>query len=342
MVGVTRRPVVRVGQSVLALAALAWLASQFDLARAGELLVTLDPPVLAALAGLTVVEFAGRFGTWYALLHRRWGTSLGSVARADLVVKFVNHLVPSKAAGHSVAPLVLRHYTSLSWTTATTVAAVNTALYALLYGSAAAAGLVLLGPILPRELLVVLLSSVGLYVGVGSVLLVTGWNLDLAGGPLSRLASALAGLPLVGDSVRRLHGAASGITAESATLFRSLTGNPAVVGPYALAWAVTLVLTPGLRTVLLLGAVDATVTPVWLVPVALVVAYSVTVLPVTPGGVGVSEVSATLVFVALGVPTEAAVVVVLLDRVVGVYFPALLGWFPAARVDLAGLVVDAD
>jgi hypothetical protein len=105
---------------------------------------------------------------------------------------------------------------------------------------------------------------------------------------------------------------------------------------------VTLVLTPGLRTVLLLGAVDATVTPVWLVPVALVVAYSVTVLPVTPGGVGVSEVSATLVFVALGVPTEAAVVVVLLDRVVGVYFPALLGWFPAARVDLAGLVVDAD
>jgi uncharacterized protein (TIRG00374 family) len=57
------------------------------------------------------------------------------------------------------------------------------------------------------------------------------------------------------------------------------------------------------------------------------------VLPVTPGGVGVAEAAATAVLVGLGVPGSAAVGVVVLDRAVGVYLPALLGWLPATRFD---------
>jgi uncharacterized protein (TIRG00374 family) len=67
-------------------------------------------------------------------------------------------------------------------------------------------------------------------------------------------------------------------------------------------------------------------------------AYSVTILPLTPGGVGVAEASATLVLVSLGVSQEVAIAVVLVDRVFGVYLPALLGAVPMATLDLSTLV----
>jgi uncharacterized membrane protein YbhN (UPF0104 family) len=331
----------RLGRALLALAALAWLVGEFDLGQAAALLTALDPLVLVAIAGLTAVEFASRFGMWYALLNDRWGTAFGTVARADLVIKFVNHLVPSKAAGHSVAPLVLRHYAALTWPEAVTIAGLNTALYGVLYGVGAVVGVALVGSALPGGLLVVVGLSVALYLGAGTLFLLAGRNLEATAGPLDRLDAALARLPVVGERVAGLLTRAAGATAESAALFRERSGKASVVGPYALGWAGTILVVPGLRTILLLGAVGATLTPLWLVPFALIVAYSVTVLPLTPGGVGVAEVSATLVFVALGVPESAAVAVVLLDRAVGVYLPALLGWLPAARIDLGAPSEDA-
>lgn len=335
-----RATVRRAAQGIVALAALAFLVREFDLRRAGDLLLSLDPLVLAAIIGLTAVEFGTRFGMWYALLGARWGTSWRAIASADLSIKFVNHLVPSKAAGHSVAPLMLRHYADLSWPEATTIAGLNTALYGCCYGGVAAVGLLLLGPALGPGLVLVLAGSVAVYLAAGTLLTLAGRNLERAAGPLDRLGARLAGLPVLGPRLATLLGKAPGFTGESGALFRDLSGRPSVVGPYALGWAGTICLVPGARTVLLLDAVGGGIAP-WLVPFALVVAYSVTVLPVTPGGVGVSELSATLVFVALGVPEPAAVAVVLLDRSLGVYLPALLGGIPAARLDLGGLADDA-
>ncbi|MFD1586905.1 lysylphosphatidylglycerol synthase transmembrane domain-containing protein [Halorientalis brevis] len=335
-----RATAVRIGQYLLALGALAWLAHEFDLRSAGRALLSLDPLVLAAIGGLTAAEFASRFGMWYALLRERWHTSFGTVARVDLVIKFINHVIPSKAAGHSVAPVVLRYYTSLSWTEAATIAGLNTGLYGFLYGTVAAAGLALIAGALPHALLVVLVPSIAVYLVAGTLILLTGRNLERTTGPIGRLESVIGRLPVVGDRIAGLLSAAPSFTTESASLFRAVTGRPSAVVPYAIAWSGTIVVVPGLRTILLLTAVGGTVAPLWVVPFALVVAYSVTILPITPGGVGITEVSATLVFVALGVPEETAVVVILLDRSLGVYLPALLGWLPAARVDLAGLLTD--
>lgn len=340
MAGDRRGTVVRGLQYLVALGALAWLVRSFDLRRAGDLLLSLDAPLLLALAGLTAVEFGTRFGMWYALLRGRWDTSLRAIAGADLTIKFVNHVVPSKAAGHSVAPLMLRRFLGLSWPEATTVAGLNTALYGLCYGTVAAVGLLLVAPSLSGGLLVVLALSTAVYLAAGGVIMLAGRNLEATAGPLDRLGGLLSGLPLVGERLAGLLAKAPEFTGESGQLFRDLSGRPSVLLPYAMGWAGTLFLIPGARTVLLLGAVDAPLAPVWLVPFVLVVAYSVTVLPVTPGGVGVSELSATLVLVALGVPEEAAFVVVLLDRSLGVYLPALLGGIPAARLDLAGLGQD--
>jgi hypothetical protein len=77
--------------------------------------------------------------------------------------------------------------------------------------------------------------------------------------------------------------------------------------------------------------------PAVLLPLYLVTAYSVTLLPLTPGGVGVTEATATAVFVSLGVPSAAIVPIVFVDRLFGIYLPAVIGWYPAARLDLSAL-----
>jgi uncharacterized membrane protein YbhN (UPF0104 family) len=54
----------------------------------------------------------------------------------------------------------------------------------------------------------------------------------------------------------------------------------------------------------------------------------------------VAEVSALYVFVALGVPEAAIVSAILIDRFLGVYLPALVGWVPMMNVDLGRLLQD--
>lgn len=334
LVPLNRSSAVRVLQYAVVTLALVWLLRQIEIRRVVRLLGDLELSILLVVCLVTAVEFATRFGMWYALLHDRWGTSLATAVRVDLVIKFVNHLVPSKAAGHSVAPLVLRQYASLSWSEALSVAGLNTALYALLYGLVATVGLGLLVTSLPVGLLVVLALSTAIYLGVGIGVLVAGRNLTATVGPLVRIEAALGTLPVVGRRAGALLSRVPDLTDESARLFRELAHRPRVLVPYTLGWLGTLFLAPGIRTALVLTATGSAFAPIWLVPFALVVAYSVTVLPITPGGVGVTEVSATLVFVSLGVPEEAAIAVVLIDRSLGVYLPAALGWIPATRLDL--------
>jgi uncharacterized membrane protein YbhN (UPF0104 family) len=161
--------------------------------------------------------------------------------------------------------------------------------------------------------------------------------MDVAGRLVGRLERLLGRVPRVGDRLAGLAGALPSFTDESAGVFRDLSARPGVVVPYALGWAGNLVVAPGLRVLLLLTALGGGFSPEPLLGVALVMAYSVTVLPLTPGGVGVAEASATAVLVGLGVAPELAAVAVLVDRTLGVYLPAVLGWVPAARLDFGEL-----
>ncbi len=54
------------------------------------------------------------------------------------------------------------------------------------------------------------------------------------------------------------------------------------------------------------------------------VSYSVTALPISLGGIGIAEFSASLVLMSFGVPEEIAVTSVFLERSLMVYLPALL------------------
>jgi len=326
---------------VVALGAFWYVARDVDWAATATNLGDVSAVVVLAILGVTVVEFASRFTMWYVLVNGVAEASLATTARVDLVVKFVNHLIPSKASGHSVAPLVLRHYTGVEWSDAVSLAGVNTGLYAALYGVTALAGVAYFGVVTGRLasgwLLVVALST-GVYVVAAALVLLAGRRLDVAGRLVGRLETVLGRVPRVGTRLAGVASALPSFTDESATVFRDLSSRPGVVVPYALGWAGNLVVCPGLRVLLVLGALGGGFSPEILLGVALVMAYSVTVLPLTPGGVGVAEASATAVLVGLGVAPDLAAVAVLVDRTLGVYLPAVLGWVPATRVNLGELV----
>jgi uncharacterized protein (TIRG00374 family) len=339
--GSLRRRTITVLQWLLALGAFWYVIRGVDRAATAAALGDLSAVVVAAVLAVTALEFCARFTMWYVLVNGLVDASLATTARVDLVIKFVNHVVPSKAAGHSVAPLVLRHYTGVDWSEAVGLAGANTGLYAALYGATALSGVAYFGPLtghLSGGWLLALVFSTGIYVAAGALVLLAGRRIDAAGRLVARLEGVLRRVPRVGDRLAGVAGALPSFTDDSATTVRDLTSRPGVLVPYALGWMGNLVVLPGLRVVLVLGALGGGFSPPALAGVALVAAYSVTVLPLTPGGVGVAEASATAVLVGLGVAPELATVAVLVDRTLGVYLPALLGWIPSVRVDLAEVV----
>jgi uncharacterized protein (TIRG00374 family) len=291
---------------------------------------------------ITVLEFGARFSQWYVLLNAINPTRISTVARIDLVIKFINHIIPSKVSGHSIAPLVVRHYTGSDWTDATTISILNTGLYATLYGFVTLCGFVLFYKHLPNGLNAVILFSMALYVAVGVLILVAGRQLEVAGILFEWAKRILVKIPHVGSRLVTLVDKFSSFTEDSAMIFRSLSSRPRVVIPYIFGWAGTLMVFPGARFALFLTELGGTFEPFWLLPIVLVMAYSVTVLPLTPGGIGIAEASATLVFVSLGVSEELAISVVLIDRMFGVYLPALLGAVPMAGIDISTLISEGE
>ncbi|PSP45894.1 hypothetical protein BRC60_11465, partial [Halobacteriales archaeon QH_1_68_42] len=197
-----RRWAVSVLQWLLALGAFWYVIRGVDWGATAAALGDLSSLVVAAVLAVTALEFCARFAMWYVLVNGLVDASLATTARVDLVIKFVNHVVPSKAAGHSVAPLVLRHYTGVEWSDAVGLAGVNTGLYAALYGATALSSVAYFGPLTGRlsgGWLLVLVFSTGIYVAAGALVLLTGRRMDVAGRLVARLEGTLRQVPRIGD-----------------------------------------------------------------------------------------------------------------------------------------------
>ncbi|WP_158093605.1 lysylphosphatidylglycerol synthase transmembrane domain-containing protein [Halorubrum sp. SD683] len=333
-----RKTAINVAQWTIALGAFWYVARDIDWEVTLVELNTLGPTVIVGVLIITTLEFGSRFTMWYALLNGREQTSFETTARIDLVIKFINHVIPSKASGHSVAPLILRYYTDTNWSEAVSIAGLNTGLYATLYGFVALLGLAVFMAKLTGGWIVAILFSTGIYLVAGGLIMLAGRRMDIVGQLVSRLGKLFSVVPWIGNRLTSLVGSLPSFTTKSAGIFRALSTRTSVIIPYVLGWAGTLMIFPALRVWLVLTALGGEFSPAILLPIVLVMAYSVTVLPLTPGGVGVAEASATAVFVSLGVAPEIAPVVILIDRSFGVYLPALLGWLPASNIDMSDVL----
>ncbi|MFW5955917.1 MAG: lysylphosphatidylglycerol synthase transmembrane domain-containing protein [Halorhabdus sp.] len=328
---------VTVTQYVVAIAALAWVLRQVDLTNVWSLLTRLDVPVLVALVAVTVIGLLGRFDTWYVLIDRAGPATYRDAASTDLIVNFVNQVLPSRLSGRVAAPFVLQRRTGMALSDATAITALHTGMYAMCYGVISTVGLFVAVERVSAPIALLLVLSTGLYFVAGGVVLLAGANLTVFDRLLDALGGVLRWLPIVGESLAERATDLDGFTAESTATFREIVVQPRIWLRYAGGWAIMQVGAAGIRVWLLLGAFGASVEPAIFLPLFLVVAYSVTLLPLTPGGIGVTEATATIVFVALGVPGEVAASAIFLDRFLGVYLPALAGWYPS--VSLEGLEV---
>lgn len=332
----SRRGILKSIQLLVGLGLIVLLIDHIRWARFFEVLARLNLPVLVTLLFVTVAGLYFRFYMWQVLLWPSVTPSWAAAARTDLVANFVNQLLPSRVSGRTVAPLVLKRFSDLSWSQAVAVAVVHTGLYALLYGIVGFIGVLVTWPVLSPELWALVTFSTGLYLAVGAGLLLVAGRVEPVDGIGDTLGSLVSRLP-GSDRIRARVPDGQTFTADVASDVRGLVASPGRVSRYGLGWIGAMLLAPGVRTWLLFDAFGVSFTPVVLLPVYVVLAYSVTVLPITPGGIGVTEATATLVFVALGIPADVVVPVVLTERFFGVYAPALLGGVPALEIDLADL-----
>lgn len=324
----------------IAVAALAWLLSGLQLGEVGALLGRLEPTSIAFLLVVTVGGLLGRFYTWHVLMDAVQPTAFRTAASTDLIVNFVNQLLPSRLSGRVAAPFVLRSRTGMGYADAAAISGVHTGIYAVLYGLTAALGLVLALDRLSVPVVALLALATALYVAAGAVILLAGWNLTVFDRFLAWFQGLARRIPRVGTALAERAEDTVEFTAASMDAFQELTAAPSVWVRYAVGWALALVVAPGLRVWLLLTAFGVAFSPALLLPLYLVTAYSVTLLPLTPGGIGITEATASVVFVALGVPATAAVSVILVDRFLGVYLPSLGGWYPSLSIDRASLAAD--
>jgi uncharacterized protein (TIRG00374 family) len=330
---------VRILKYGIGILALGWMLRQITFDQVVTLLRGIELATLLAVVVITVVGLAARFYTWHVLCNRFRRTEFAAAANTDLIVNFVNQLLPSRLSGRAIAPFVVHEESGMTYPGAVAVAGVHTGLYAVLYGAVSVVGFALAYRQFSLALALVLLLSTALYIGAGAVVLFAGTRLDAMDALVARLA-AIERVPIVGDQLAELAAKLPAFAGASAESFDELASDPAVIVRYAAGWAGAMVLAPGLRVWLLFTALGVNFEPAILLPAYLVMAYSVTLLPLTPGGIGVTEATATAVFVALGVPSAVVVPVVFLDRFLGVYLPALVGWYPSLRMDFSALAAE--
>lgn len=337
-----RNVAITAGQYVVALLALWWLARQIDIGAALERVLGLAPPVIAGLVAISLLGAIAQFGTWSAVLGPVKAVRFRSVASISLIVNFVNQLLPSRLSGRVAAPFVIRSETGIGYADAAAVSGVHTGVYAVLYGLVSTAGLLAIGLLESASigLLAVLGISTGLYILAGGLVLLAGSNLRVLDPVLDRLSRAVTILPRIGESLSSAVAGLTDFTDASTQSFRRLAVNRELWLRYAASWSVVLLLAPAVRIWLLFAAFGVDFQPLALLPLYLVTAYSVTLLPISPGGVGVTEATATAVFVTLGVPGEVVVPAIFVDRILGIYLPAAIGWLPAAQLDLSSLSTD--
>ena len=331
----------RAAQYLLGAIALAWVLGQVEWERTLSLFADVSLGTAVALMVVSGVGLLTALVMWYVLLDSVQDTRFRAAADTGLIVLFVNHLLPSRLSGRAVAPFVVHHRTGMAYSGAVAVSGVHTGLYAIFYGFVALIGLILGAGQLPLGLALVLVLSTALYAVAGTLVLLAGVHLravDRIAGGLETIARRI---PVVGDQLSVLAGKLPEFSATSADIFHTLLNDPVAVVSYAAGFVIAQLVVPGLRIWLIFESLGIGFEPVLLLPIYLIMAYSVTLLPLTPGGIGVTEATATAVFIALGVPNTAVVTAVFADRLLGAYFPALVGWYPSLQMDLSELVSES-
>lgn len=312
---------------------LVWLALSVDLVHAVEVARRLTGAQFGLIVVLTLLQLLPL--TWYVYGVQYGPLPLVSFVRVSLLIRFFNSVIPSNMSGPVLLPVVLEKYTSLKSADAVAVTGSRMGMYTLYYGLWTILGLFLIYDQLSVQLQLLVVVSAALYLALAGAVITAAWQLQLVSEMLHPLRSLLGHVPIVGEYVLGLFTDYTSVIRGGEEQFRDQITRVGLLAPFFAAFSVETVLIPGLRMWVIITGLGAESSAL-LFPVYMIVAYCVTVVPLTPGGVGVAEASAVLVLTALGFPLEIVVPATLLDRIIGVYVPAMLGWYESFSLDLTG------
>jgi uncharacterized membrane protein YbhN (UPF0104 family) len=173
-------------------------------------------------------------------------------------------------------------------------------LFAVLYALVATVGVVAVATNVSTGVLLILVIGIGVYIVVGVIELVSIMQLTNLRELLARVRQMVPLTSRLPDNV----GWNQAVTAEIRTHAETLLSRWSLVAVYTTVWSGGIVLPSGIRVGILLAATGYGFTPLWVLPAVVIAAYSVTVLPVSVGGIGVAEATASLLSVSLGYPLE--------------------------------------
>jgi uncharacterized protein (TIRG00374 family) len=315
----------------LAAIALFWLVSQGQWQESLNTLAGVSAYTLILLFIFAVGGLLFRFLRWYAFIRLEKPVQFRTAAEVDLIINFINQLFPSRLSGTAAAPLVITQHTGIKMGTSIGITGIFTACYAIIYGIVSGFGVIFLIQHSSISILGIVGLSTLLYLILGLILLISGLKATMVDSLLKRLVPLVEQIPAVGTIAVAAFDRIPDFTDQSKAVFEKTLNSPLTICLYVVGWVGSVALFPALRVGIMFGAFGTQFAPLVMLPVILITAYSVTLLPLTPGGIGVTEATAAAVFVSLGVPYEAAAATILVDRVLGVYLPSLLGWYPMVR-----------
>jgi len=313
---------------LLGICGIAWLVVQTDVAALQTVVFDLDLSTILLLVAMSVFGVLAMIYSWYALFITFRPVGFLDISDVVLVNYFVGQLVPSNVSALALMPLLTGIVTDVRTSVSTGVVAAHTALYAILYALVGGIGLLFVLPNLSISLRVVILLSVGMYAALAVMIVVFTYRYTMFSRLADRIIPSLLGLDKrFGD---RFEGFGNETRASIEAIFR----NEATVFRFAIAWAIGMMFVPAVRFYLIMGASTNATVSALLFPLYIVTSYSITVIPITPGGIGVAELNATFVFTALGFSAEVVVAAVLIDRFLGIYLPSLLGGIRSLSFDI--------
>ncbi|GKZ14669.1 lysylphosphatidylglycerol synthase transmembrane domain-containing protein [Haladaptatus sp. T7] len=284
---------------LVSVASFGYLLWKFPVERAFRSMFEISAPYLVVLVPVVLLPIFLTSRSLQLLYEEHESVRFLPIFKVDTVDFVVNSFLPTRLGSLATTPLILNKYTGIELRRAFVIKGVQLQMIAAINGLVALAGLFVLLRYLGRNIALVLLASATVYLALPVFAFLLGW-VDLPRFVTDRAPKLLAS---VGEMQHDLF--SSNKLKSVALLF------------------VSFVVLSGVRFGIVGASQGLELSPLryLLIPTLI---YSVTVLPVSIGGIGVTEVTGTTVLVALGVSPSVATSVIILDRVFAAYLPLAL------------------
>jgi len=282
-------------------ALLVYLATVIPIGSLDKAVSAVSLPFLVIIIAVIFAKKATSVMAIHQLLQSQIEVSPVSVFMADSMIAIGNSIIPTQAGGLVAAPIVYERYLGLPKIDGFVLKSVDFLITATTTGVITVIGVIILFSELNTAFALLFFGAATIYLGFTSAVVIAAHF----GSFLPRSIR-----PLVPERVKRL------AEEDVPHIPRKRIVN-------AVIFQTTSVLLLSIRFIIIAAGLGVFF-PLHVALFAPIMIYSLTVYPVSFNGLGVVEAAAIFVLSALGVPTETASAIIILDRALGTYIPMIL------------------